>query len=186
MRTVFARLLHVFEIWATRKGILLSAIVALLFTLMMSRAFGPQEGPAAQIPPFDTRLWYTAEEFYRDLALYTPAQRTGAITGHLTLDLLYPLVYGTFFNLAIIGLYHHRLAPPWRQRLLLLPWSAVLADGLENLSLSLLFRLYPTRLPGLVTAAATFTAAKWTLIGLTSLVMLRGAGIRLLSREKKE
>lgn len=178
------RVLQAFERRANWRGFLLSAVVTLLLTLLVSHAVGPQDGTAAQTPPFDTRVWYTPEEVYGDLALYTSAQRRSAVVGHLTADLLYPLAYGTFFTLSLIGLYRPRLSTSRWRWLPLLPWLSVLADYSENVALSVLFLAYPTRLPGLVVAAAICTAAKWSIVGLTALALTGGVIFRALSALK--
>jgi hypothetical protein len=165
------KVLQKFEAWANWKGILLFFILEAALNVLLLHAMRSQTGLAAQTPVFDLKLWYTPQEITRALMLYTPAQRWMAALEHLTLDTVYPLVYGTLFSLLLIILYRHRLPEPQRHRLLILPWLGVLADYLENITLAALFLTYPARLPVLASLAPVCTAAKWGLL-LGSLAMV--------------
>lgn len=171
MKTRFQSL---FESLANWKGITLFAVLEVVFNLFVLRAIDPKSGLATQSLIFDLRLWYTPAEIVRTLALYTLAQRRAAALGHLTIDVLYPLVYGTLFSLLIIALYRSRLAAPQRHRLLLLPWLTVLVDYAENIALAALFLSYPSLLPALAVLTPYLTVLKWTLIALTGLTALWG------------
>ncbi len=168
------KILSIFEAWANWKGVLLFAVLELAFPLFIFPAAAPKTGLAAQTPLFDATLGYTAADITRALALFTPAQRRTAAIGHLTLDVLYPLAYGTFLSLLLILVYRAFAAPERYRRLLALPWLAVLADYAENLALSALFLAYPARLPLLARLAPVFTGLKWALTGLSLLAVLWG------------
>ena len=174
--------LSLFESWANGKGVLLFAALELAFNFFILPAMAPKTGLAAQAPLFDVKLWYTPQELGRALMLFTPAQRRAAAIGHLTLDVLYPLVYGTLFSLLLILLHRPFSTAGRYRRLLALPWLAVLADYGENLLLAALFLAYPARLPALERLAPLFTALKWALVSLTLLAVTWGLLRVLLSR----
>jgi hypothetical protein len=51
----------------------------------------------------------------------------------------------------------------WRRRLNLLPWAALVADYLENLSTATVMARYPEPTDVLATLAPFFSATKWLL-----------------------
>lgn len=136
-------------------------VISLLFPPVVFRFAMPAQGIA-----LDTRLAYTAADVQAALGALTPAQRSAAALGHLTLDGLYPLIYGLFFALLLIRLWP---AKPWWR----LAFLMIAADWLENVFLAALYRLYPRGM-GLVPWASAATTFKWALIGLATVLALAG------------
>ena len=145
--------------------------VSLLFPFVVFRLAMPAQGIA-----LDTRLAYTVADARAALGALTPAQRSAAAWGHLTLDGLYPLIYGLFFALLLIRLWP---AKPWWR----LAFPIVAADWLENALLAALYRLYP-RSMGLVPWASAATTLKWALIGLAAVLALAGVARAAFRRAK--
>jgi len=125
-------------------------------------------GAAADLPPLDTRLWYTPADVSAVMEALSPAQRDLAARAHLTLDVLFPLTYGLLLALL--------LARTWpERRLWRLAGAVVVADLMENGLLATLFWTHPRYLAVLTPMAATWTAIKWTLVALSVLLILVGA-----------
>ncbi len=125
-------------------------------------------GGASNLPPLDTRLWYTPADVSAVMNALSPAQRDLAARAHLTLDVLFPLTYGLLMALL--------LARTWPgRRLWRLAGAVVVADLMENTLLATLFWTHPRYLAALVPLAALWTAVKWALVALTVLLILVGA-----------
>lgn len=100
----------------------------------------------------------------------------------LTLDMLFPCVYGSMFFILLWKLLD---SFSYRKLLLLLPMLSVIADVLENLALSYL-ALNPDVLSTTFSAIATFaaicTATKWSCILLSASAIVILAICKLRSR----
>ena len=147
-------------------------VISLLFPPVVFRLAMPSQGIA-----LDTRLAYTAADVHAALSALTPAQRSAAVWGHLTLDMLYPFIYGLFFALLLIRLWP---AKPWWR----LAFPIVAADLLENTFLATLYRLYP-RGTGLIPWASAITTLKWALVALATVLALAGVVRAAFHRKAK-
>jgi len=166
-----ARLLR----WGRPPVIAALAGAALFIMLVLLPAIAPaSSGGRAPLVP-DTRLWYTAGEIAPALAALTPAQRRSVAAGHLTLDVLFPLVYGTLFAILLLKAWPENGV--WKLAL-----AVVTADLMENLSLAALYTLFPAGLDVLTPLAASWTALKWMLFTLMLLALAAGAFLRWRSR----
>ncbi len=163
--------------WARWPVMLALAGVALAFPLFLFPRFMPLTGsaPAAAL---DIRVGgYSAAQVEALLSAMTPAQRRAAAWAHLTVDGVYPLIYGAWLALLLFR------AWPERRFWLLAP-LVVLADGLENALLALLYARYPQGVAALTPWAAKVTALKWALIALSAGLIL-GGGLRAwLARQR--
>jgi len=169
----------VLERCANRRTLLMLVALELLFNFWLLPWMLPRRGAAAQETPLDLRFWYTPPQAAHVLSLYTPAQRQALLLGHLTLDVLYPLVYASLFSILLILIYRSRFSPSTRQRLLCFPWAAALADWLENLGIVGLLLAFSSPLAILT---ALFTSLKWILVGANGMLLLAGLIGRLLQR----
>jgi hypothetical protein len=130
-----------------------------------------------QIRTFDARAWYTPVEA-RDLLEMMGARgrRIYAVT-QITLDFIFPFVYGGLLSLSLVKLY----PGSYTKYLLLLPALAVMSDLLENVTTAYLAWSYHNQTSNVAWAAAIFTASKRFLIGLSATAVLAGAA-RLIWR----
>jgi hypothetical protein len=103
-------------------------------------------------------------------------RNTYALT-EITLDLVFPFVYGGLFAILIFRLYNRGLAR-W---LLLIPFITVLADLLENFTAAYLAWSFEAGQPSPIAwAAVTFTVVKGVLFMLSIVLILAGAVWRLV------
>jgi hypothetical protein len=131
----------------------------------------------SKIPVLDTHFYYTPDQVHQYFSrLGRPGRELYALS-EVTLDLLYPLLYGTFLSLILSWLYTRLFPAGGHFRLLpLIPLAGVLADLGENLSLVVLLLAYPISLSWLVYVANLYTLSKW-FAGLLSLfLILLGTG----------
>jgi hypothetical protein len=120
---------------------------------------------------FDARESYTPEEA-RDLlnTITERGRRIYAIT-QLSLDLVFPFIYGGLFVITLYKLYGN---PSY---LLLVPLITVVADLLENLMTAYLALSFKGLASPVARVASTFTTVKRS--GLTILFVLSLAGIAI-------
>jgi hypothetical protein len=170
---------------ASLKGLLVFLLLLLPFNLWLfparSRVLEAYLGYPSTV--LDARLTYTplqVEQYLEDLGA---SGRRLYAASEVTLDLLYPLLYGGFLALGL-ALVYRALFPTHRfsRYVPLVGAAAALADLAENLSLAFLALIFPRGPDGLVFLAGTFTALKW-LAGLTAgVLLLAGAGAYLAAR----
>ena len=125
----------------------------------------------------DTRFWYTPDKALDLLGrLGVGGRRLYAVT-ELSLDLVFPFIYGGLFSILIAKLYSRR-----RRGLLLSAVAlAVTSDLCENVLVSYLAYSYDGQPSSVAWAAAAFTALKSLTIILLCGVVLAGAIWSLLS-----
>ncbi len=149
-------------------------VVALLFVLFVLCVQGFEWRRARlgfENPGLDSRGWYSPEEardFLRDIG---PDGRQLYYTTELTLDLLFPVVYGALFASLIVRVYGRGSA----KFLVLFPLLAALVDVLENVTLSYLAWQFDGRASPVAGGAAVLTAVKSGLFALSLVLILCGA-----------
>jgi len=121
----------------------------------------------------DMRYWYTPEDAYRLLSeLGSKGRRIYAAT-ELTLDLLFPFVYGSLLAILMVHLQEN-------SRCALLPLTAALADWAENITIVYLISNYEERPSPVAWLGAVCTATKWTLLLISTMVILIGAATEIM------
>jgi hypothetical protein len=130
-----------------------------------------------QIIPFDTRYWYTPREAADLLnAMGERGRRIYAIT-QITLDFLFPFVYGGLLIIVFFAFYQN---PKY---LLLIPLLTVVADLLENITTAYLaWSFTEAGESQLAWLAAIFTLTKRIGLILALFVLWIGIGFLLKTR----
>jgi hypothetical protein len=149
-------------------------VVALLFVLflMCQMAFEARRKalPVQSHTP-DATFWYspaTARDQFE--AMGPDGRRLYAIT-EVTLDLIFPIIYGGLYTLLILQLYQREQA----KYLMLIPLLTSLTDLMENFSIAYLAWNFDGKESGFTRVAATFTAVKSVLFLLSLLTIFAGA-----------
>lgn len=123
---------------------------------------------------FDTSFFYTAREALDRAAAFDTAGRFAYIADRWTMDLVWPIVYGTLF--ASAAAFALRRLEPISIRVSRAVRMTVLAgpalDYAENIAATVLVASVPGRPLGWAVAASVFTLAKWTVIALTGAAVL--------------
>ena len=173
-----AELLTTFEKWANWKSILALLGLQMLFNLVIMP--GISSSNAHDLPVLDLQFWYTPQRAYEIIGTYPPELLRSAAIGRLTVDMVYPLIYG-FMIYFMLTVTFRRAFPKniFSNWIIFIPWGGVLFDYLENISLSIIYLRYPLELTTLAWIASIFTAIKWILIGIGFFLVLIG-GIKLL------
>jgi hypothetical protein len=122
----------------------------------------------------DSRFWYSptdAQSFFenintnigkRGLNLYALTQ--------VTLDLIFPIAYGTFLAVLITLLSLEEVD----HKLIIIPLLATIADLGENIILAYLASNYSGNISSIVWAASVFTLLKWVMLVCAILLILGG------------
>jgi hypothetical protein len=136
------------------------------------------------VGPLDLLFWYNHDTLYQMLISYGETIRARYIIGLLTVDLAYPIYYGTLLAL-IIALVLKKLVIPFSRKIILIPYVAVLFDLSENSLLIFLLSSYPNTHFAIADIAGYVTAIKWSAFGIiaTLIIYIIGYGIR--SRKTK-
>ncbi len=148
------------------------AVAWVAYNLLTNIVWAPPPGPDRPLPP--DLLWLsTPEDLYRILGAWKSAQ-TRFLVGHLVVDNLYLWLYGTLGALLLAALYRPARAEDLPWWVWALPATAMLADTLENLLLSVLLWHYPARWDALARLTAWCTQVKWTAVMLWCGLVLWG------------
>jgi len=146
------------------------------------QAAGAAEVSAGAGSP-DTSFFYSPADLAAMAEAYGPDGRQAYVRARYTFDVAWPLVYGLFLVTSISWLSRRGFPPGSTWRLAnLAPMAAVIFDGLENLSTSVVMLRYPEPTPLLAALAPWFTAVKWVLVGASMLLVLICAAAALLRR----
>lgn len=148
--------------------------VALLFILFIMCAQGfewRRKTLGYENLALDGRFWYSpddANDFLRNIGAV--GRRIYAVT-ELTLDILFPLVYGTLFAALIIHVY----ARDSGRFLVLVPLLTVVFDVLENITTAYLAWQFDGQTSPVARGAAVLTATKSGLLILSLTLIFIGA-----------
>lgn len=101
----------------------------------------------------------------------------------LTGDVAWPLVYALFLSTLLAWLFARGLPPASPlHRLIMAPLLALAADYAENIGLLALILAFPARLDGIAQLTSLFQVIKWSLIGVSGLLVVVGALLAVLRR----
>jgi len=140
---------------------IISTVIFILFLFIVlpwMSAYTARVIEVAEAP--DTKLFYSAESFYEIVDAYGEEGRRIYIRLRWTFDLIWPLVYLTFFITLMIQLTRD-YKTSWIGHLYWLVFVATGFDYLENTLASFLMSIYPRRIYGLATMSSVSSSLKW-------------------------
>lgn len=123
----------------------------------------------SQVP--DTSFIYTGDDLHNMAREFGPGGRDYYIRSRLTFDVVWPVAYG-FFLWAAIGNLGKPLKDSAFKFIVLLPFSGVILDYLENAGASVVMFFYPDRIFLLNEIVPVFTFLKWIVIGISFFVII--------------
>lgn len=152
-------------------GLLLATIW--LSAVFRIRAQRLNELAGADVTAIDGVMFSTPASLHALVASYGDAGRAFYRTTELTLDVLFPVVYGLFFVLALAWAVPRGLSATTARWALWLPVAGVVADLFENVGIAILLTEFPSR-PRVVDAATMLvTPVKFlTLTGALAMLAL--------------
>lgn len=141
----------------------------ILLTLPMA------EEASAGIEGLDSRGFYSLAEAHSTVASYSAKGRESLKIFYLTVDVINPLLYASFFALLISWVFQRAFSADSRlQRLNLVPLAAILFDLLENTSIVRLFAAFPSQPDSIARLAQIGSAGKFSLVSFSAVLILMG------------
>jgi hypothetical protein len=142
---------------------------ALVFPLMS----GHFKQLTSGMQTLDVQMGYFPAQAGQQIAAYGDAARSYYLLIEWTADLIYPFVYTSVFTLLLAFILKASLDPdhPFRS-LVLLPGLMMVADYLENISISIQLLFYPHPIPILEWVSAVASILKWLFGGFVLLGLL--------------
>jgi hypothetical protein len=165
---------HYLDFAAQNRSLLITGVFMALLILVFS--FIPIIGGRL----IDLLPYYSYETMMKLLESYGEKGRHLHILATTILDVLFPIIYVTFFA----GLIHRLKPRPWY--LALAPLCLGFIDMCENTQIVIMLLQYPDVHPGLVRSASVFTFIKHRLTNLTLLITLTLIIYRIIRRYSKK
>jgi hypothetical protein len=148
--------------------ILLGLVIVINIFLVIAMGGNPN------LQPLDLQFSYSPDRAYELLGAFNETERFCYMITELTLDVLYPLVYGMLLSF-ILFMLHKNL------KIAKLPFDVVIIDYLENIGIVIMLLNYPTKINWLVSLTGIFTTLKWLFLVVILMLILWG----LLKKLKK-
>jgi hypothetical protein len=179
--SVDARLTARLRRWASRRTILfLLAIYLLVNIAVLPVAEERIKAYSGGVGPLDSMFRYGAAQAIEAVAAYGNDGREFYLLFELTVDLLFPIIYGLFFSLTILYFLQRSAAQrPALARLALLPFAALVCDFAENAGIATMLLMYPAQQPGIGALTGLATTLKWifAILSLSAVVFALGSAV---------
>jgi hypothetical protein len=159
------------------KALLLGLFAAIVAINAVIFPWAAQTMGSAGVPfrPLDLRLSYSADEAYTVISSMTPEARWLYWVVELSVDMVYPLVYGLFFFLLVRRLIADSAPPRWLQRAAFIPFAAMIFDWLENVGIVAMIAHFPDRVEKVAPLSSAMTSLKWVCLALTLALLVYSA-----------
>jgi hypothetical protein len=132
---------------------------------IVARAFG-YTGSVPMFALDQMVLGYSPAQAFHVMTVYGEAGRKAYTFVLLTVDLVFPFLYGSFLFLSIRGSSRRAGIPIfWANRLAAIGFVATCCDWLENISFLILMRIYPGQSITVAELASVFTVTKFLSTG---------------------
>lgn len=118
--------------------------------------------------PLDLKFGYDKEEAFQVLDNMGPETLPIYRFGLIVTDMIYPVFYAGFLSILMLRTWDSK-------RLVLLPVLILLLDVGENLSILKLVDTFPAISDTDTQRASFFSVGKWTVVGITFLLLIMGA-----------
>ena len=159
-----------FHAWATgwRVIILLIAESLMMFYVMPLAAGILAFAANNSVLPLDLMFFYTPAQAFEMMDKYGAAGRSIYLKIELTADVIYPMIYTSFFGLLISWLFQRAFKPESKmQKWNVMPVGAWLFDMLENTGIVSMLLMYPSKPEVIAWLTMLFGSLKWVFFVLT-------------------
>ena len=166
-----------FHAWATgwRVIILLIAESLMMFYVMPLAAGIMAFAANNSVLPLDLMFFYTPAQAFEMMDKYGAAGRSVYLKIELTADVIYPMIYTSFFGLLISWLFQRAFKPESKmQEWNVMPVGAWLFDMLENTGIVSMLLMYPSKPEVVAWLTMLFGSLKWVFFVLTMGLVLVG------------
>ncbi len=152
-------------------------ILSILFPVLIFPLHG-----IGEIRLLDLHFSYNPDQVYEHLSILGAKGRSAYSRMALTSDLLFPVSYSLALSIALMLVLRKLCRPVNRFRYLcLFPFLIVIVDWCENLSLAFVTHTFPDRVDTIINFASVSSSLKWTLVILTTLMLVLGVIIWTIS-----
>ncbi|HZV70810.1 MAG TPA: hypothetical protein VFG10_14745 [Saprospiraceae bacterium] len=167
--------------WKTLLGLL---IIYFLFPSVWFRHAGEKISQLAgkEIGPVDLTFGFNPKRTLQMIEDYGEAGRTYYRFVEMTIDIIYPIVYCTFFAVLLTMIYRSLLRGPVKY-LNMVPFAAMVFDFLENISIVSMINHYPEQSIFIATLCELFKMLKWLMFGLVLFLVIFGL-FKVLTRKR--
>lgn len=131
---------------------------------------------APDAKPIDLEIpTYTPDRAYEILSVYNTEALQYYKNIELSVDIIYPIIYGFAFSLLIAFIWG-RIAPEkqWTKLLPVIPLKGMLFDFAENTGIVVMINQLPERADGIASVTAIFSLLKWSLDFLAMAIIFIG------------
>ena len=166
-----------FHAWATgwRVIILLIAESLMMFYVMPLAAGIMAFAANNSVLPLDLMFFYTPAQAFEMMDKYGAAGRSVYLKIELTADVIYPMIYTSFFGLLISWLFQRAFKPESKmQEWNVMPVGAWLFDMLENTGIVSMLLMYPSKPEVVAWLTMLFGSLKWVFFVITIGLVLVG------------
>jgi hypothetical protein len=149
------------------------ALLIILFVLGTQAFTARRDALGYQNQVLDARTFYNPDDVQKLMEALGPQGRNLFAITELTLDLIFPFVYGGLLALLLVRLYDRRVA----RYLVIVPIIGIAFDLLENITAATLAWTYSRQPSPLAWAGAVFTLVKFV-AGLVALLAVLWGAVR--------
>jgi hypothetical protein len=171
-----------FHAWATGwRVMILTAAEALMMFYIMPLAAGIMAFAANNsVMPLDLLFFYTPVQAFQMIDKYGEAGRSIYLKIELTADIVYPMIYASFFGVLISWLFQRAFKPESSmQKWNVMPIGAWFFDLLENTGIVSMLLMYPSKPEVMAWLTMLFGLLKWAFfvatVGLVLVGLVRAA-----------
>ncbi|MDX1942206.1 MAG: hypothetical protein SFU99_16700 [Saprospiraceae bacterium] len=159
-------MLNKFHQLATARNVIIFLLLDfIMMSLVMPQVARKLQSYASGIKPIDLEIpTYSTDRAYEILSAYNAEALNYYKNIELSVDIIYPIIYGLAFALTIAFLWT-RILPNknWVRWLPLIPLKGMLFDFAENIGIIFIINQLPARANGLTSVTAIFSLLKWSL-----------------------
>lgn len=174
-----------------RRSLWYSTFILFAFLIIMNGINVPniiaaRAGYAGSIPMFtlDVLPGYSPAYLAEVLSTYGEAGRSAYATSLVTLDMLFPISYGTFFFLLLRRVYKNINVPiGLTNMMVVMPLLSMVLDWIENSTFVYLISLYPVQPLAVAQFVSLVTLIKVSLYALTIISLVLGLGLMWKQRK---
>ena len=175
------RIINALTRTATPLRLLIAAIAMTLIRYGVMPRLGAQVMNTPGAGPLDLMFAYSPAQAFATLAAFSDAGRAAYRLFLMTADVAYPITYTLFFAWSIALL--SRTTRWANSRWLLLPPLLLFGfDMAENATVIALISLHPAQPVWLALLASVFTTLKWMWAGVTMVITVTLAAMRVMGR----
>lgn len=185
------KLLHAFsQMLYRRTGLVPVAVAAVIYLVFAVSILGVAGEKLDQLSGYDTKVpdlqffGYSADQLYTLLDRMGEAGLVQYIHIESIVDIIYPIIYTAMFLLALSWGWREQWQHSPRSLWNLLPFSILLFDFSENLTILRVIHFLPKHYDHLAQAASFFTVCKWASLAVCAFLALTGLWRLMLEKKK--